>query len=630
MVIEDKPQIQAGNLSSPPTISTLQQFTIDNVIERLNKIDVTIALSHNTPFPRPHILSHYTFERRAVTVLPNGSFQGGNCSMAASLIDFSFIRSLVAQCYSKMGPPCYDPVSLVLLDLFRHLDNYQYMSKFLEDLHDEDRGRAYRNFAGIFPDRIPCAATFSHFRIRLGDDLYNKIFHVLVDIFEKLEIISFNIITHDGTLYPTWACYKGCTHFSDQCSCIKVTDIIPKVRNRIISQLNNLPKNKLGSECRVTIECPRDDLPDDAKKPKIELFAFKLAFAESKETAEQKNSAHLFGVKEELDKHNLRIITLRSHITHIDPYDGSITICCPKIPKDTYAKIGVRKDPQNPDKKQYIFGYNAVFSTSVELHLGIELPVAASNIAGNAEEGSLLINNREQLRKYHNCDVNIDIADSKYDIIDNYEYIRNDGSIPIIDYNVRNEHVTKDDLINRGYDQKGQPFAPCGLLCRPNGFDDHRQRLTFCCFKQCLTLRRKAIESIQSGYDLASCPHLQNQTGFVKHMYIKDHPRLTNEIPRGSQRYNTLKNLRSASERINSTLKNDLHILDKPRILNGVRADIHVQIAAIVLLLKRTFSFIERVTLLMWRLEESDDPASLKKLKLPHVRKSISNFIQIE
>lgn len=113
-------------------------------------------------------------------------------------------------------------------------------------------------------------------------------------------------------------------------------------------------------------------------------------------------------------------------------------------------------------------------------------------------------------------------------------------------------------------------------------------------------------------------------------MYIKDHPRLVNEIPRGSQRYKCIKKLRSASERANSTLKNDLTLLTKPRILDGIRADILTQIAAIVLLLKRTFSFIERVTLLMWRLEESNDPASLKKLNLPSVPKSISNLIQRE
>ena len=35
------------------------------------------------------------------------------------------------------------------------------------------------------------------------------------------------------------------------------------------------------------------------------------------------------------------------------------------------------------------------------------------------------------------------------------------------------------DMSNRGYDQNGYPFALCGLLCRPNGFDKKRQRLTF-------------------------------------------------------------------------------------------------------------------------------------------------------
>ena len=53
-------------------------------------------------------------------------------------------------------------------------------------------------------------------------------------------MITFNILAHDGTLYPTWARYKGCTYFCDQCSCITVEDdIIGKVKNRILYRLNN-------------------------------------------------------------------------------------------------------------------------------------------------------------------------------------------------------------------------------------------------------------------------------------------------------------------------------------------------------------------------------------------------------
>jgi hypothetical protein len=113
-------------------------------------------------------------------------------------------------------------------------------------------------------------------------------------------------------------------------------------------------------------------------------------------------------------------------------------------------------------------------------------------------------------------------------------------------------------------------------------------------------------------------------------MYVKEHPRLINEIPRGSKRYNTFKKMRPASERSNSTMKEDLKILDKPRVLNGPRADILAQIAAIVLLLKRAFSFIVRITTQIRKLYKTNDPALKKKLKPPFIATSIRTIIQLE
>ena len=556
--------------------------------------------------------------------MPNGDIQGGYPKMITSLIDFSFIRSLTADCYSEYGPPCYDPPSLFLLDLFRYIEGYQNMSKFLELVRDKDRGRCYRTHAGICMDNIPCEGTFSIFRSRLGEKLYNEIFHVLVKIFHKLEMITFKILAHDGTLYPTWARYKGCTWFCDQCSCITVKNVVGKVKNRILYRLNNLSQNNLGSEVRIYTECPSDKFPEkdkngkEIKKPKIKLFAFKLAFAGSKPTDEQRNTAILFGVEEELDKQQLCINALRSNVSSINFDDGTITISCPKLPKDTDARIGVRRDPKNPDKLQKIFGYNLVLSTSVEVHLKIELPVAVTNISGNADEGSKIITNNDQISKHHCATANqvkIDIADAKYDIIKNYDYIRGKGSIPIIDYNPRNENLSKQALIDRGYDQKGWPFAPCGLLTRPNGFDKKHLRLTFCCFKQCLKLRPKAMDNLNNQYNIAICPHIRNRNGFAKHMYVKEHPRLINEIPRGSKRYNLIKKIRSASERANSTMKEDLKILEKPRVMNRSRANVLAQMAAIALLLKRAFSFIIKTTNLFRKLHNTNDPKIKEKLK---------------
>jgi len=442
-------------------------------------------------------------------------------------------------------------------------------------------------------------------------------------------MITFNVLAHDGTLFPTWARYKGCTWFCDQCRQIVVNDVLEIVRGRILYRLNRLDEGDLGFEIRVTTECPSGRFPEEVKKPKIELFACRLAFADGELSEEEKNTAILFRVQQELEKHGLCIHTLRSNVTAIDS-SGSMVFFCPKVPKDTDARIGVRRDPQDANKKQKIFGYNAVLTTSVELHLKIELPVAVSNIAGNAEEGSFIVVNDDQISAHHRCRAKVDIADAKYDITGNYEYIRARGSVPIIDYNRRNENLSRQALLDRGYDERGWPFAPCGLLCRPNGFDQKRQRLAFCCFKQCTGLRRPALKRICEKFDVSGCPHAKNRLGFTTHMSVKEHPRLVNEIPRGSKRYNEIKKLRSASERSNSTLKPGLGILEKPRVMNGYRANILAQIAAIVLLLTRAFGFIARITFLYRKLRDTDDPKIRKKLTPPVVPKSILNLIQRE
>ena len=614
-------------------VNPFKKFTVANVSRKLNEINLQISLSHQKSFPNLFLLSNYRFKKRFVKILPNGDIQGGYPKMITSLIDFSFIRSLVADCYSPYGPACYDPPSLFLLDLFRYIDGHQNMTKFLQLVRDKDRGRCYRTHAGISEDNIPCEGTFSIFRTRLGEKLYNEIFHVLVDIFHQLEMITFKILAHDGTLYPTWARYKGCTYFCDQCSCITVEDVVGKVKNRVLYRLNNIAENNMGSEVRVYTQCPSDRFPEDVKKPKIELFAFKLGFTDGDLTEEQRNTAILFGVEEELAKQQLCINTSRSNVSSINFDDGTITISCPKLPKDTDARIGVRRDPKNPDKLQKIFGYNLVLSTSVEVHLKIELPVAVTNISGNADEGSQIITNNDQISKHHCATANqvkIDIADAKYDIIKNYDYIRGKGSIPIIDYNSRRENLSKQAIIDRGYDQKGWPFAPCGLLARPNGFDKKHQRLTFCCFKQCLKLRPKAMDNLNNQYNIAICPHIRNRNGFAKHMYVKEHPRLINEIPRGAKRYNLIKKIRSASERANSTMKEDLKILEKPRVLNSSRANILAQMAGIVLLLTRAFKFIVRFTILFRKLHRTNDPDIKEKLKPPSIPKSIQCLIQLE
>ena len=187
--------------------------------------------------------------------------------------------------------------------------------------------------------------------------------------------------------------------------------VINKVKNRILYRLNNLSTNNLGSEVRVYTQCPSTRFPEDVNKPKIELFAFRLAFADGEPSEEQINTAILFGVKQDLDRQQLCINTIRSNVSLINIDEDVMTISCPKLPKDTDARIGVRRNPKDPNKKEKVFGYNLVLTTSVEVHLKIELPVAVTNIAGNATEGSQIINNDEQIYSHHQCQPIVDIAD---------------------------------------------------------------------------------------------------------------------------------------------------------------------------------------------------------------------------
>ena len=611
-------------------MTRFDKFTISSVSKTLNGINAGISVTNNVPFPCLVLLSNYTFKKKYVKILPNGDVQGGYSKMIISLIDFSFVRSLTAHCYTIKSPPAYDPPSLFLLELFRYIDQHQSMDKFLEVLRDHDRGRAYRTYAGI-ADHIPTKGTFSNFKARLGECLYNKIFHILVNIFHRLEMVSFDIIAHDGTLFPTRARYKGCTWFSDKCSCIDVHDIVFRVKRQIMYRLNNLNIVNLDKVFRIKCECPF--VPEGKvmkKTPKVEVLSMKLEFIDDKPSQNQINTAMLFGVKEELDKQGMGINVIRSNLVEINPCEGHAKFKCPKIPTDIDARIGVRRDPKNASKKQKIFGYNLVLSTSVELDLKLELPVAATNIAGNGEEGKKIITNTEQIKAHHNCRVKIDIADAKYDTIENYACLRKNGSIPIIDYNRRNEKITSEALRERGYDQNGWPYAPCGIPTKPNGFDKKHRRHTFCCFKQCLDLKAAGIKNIQKDYNIGYCSYIENRNGFSKHTYIKDNPRLINEILRGTKRFKMIQRYRSASERANSTIKEDLKIIDKPIVYNKVRADILAQIAAIVLLLKRSFAFIARISTLFMLYQLSKDPAIAQKLQPCHVPKSILSLIQRE
>jgi hypothetical protein len=198
----------------------------------------------------------------------------------------------------------------------------------------------------------------------------------------------------------------------------------------------------------------------------------------------------IFGVQEELQRENLDLIVKRGIFPEIILGDSAKTdsffFRCPNLPHDMDARIGVQRNPQNPDRIEKIFGFNAIIDTSIELGRGIELPVACTTIADNGEEGRHFITKKNQILQHHGKLSKIQLADAKYDEIHNYEFCWSQGSIPLIDYNPRSENLTPQAVKIRGYDLKGWPYSPCGFLTRPNGFDQKSQRASFSCRRQCV------------------------------------------------------------------------------------------------------------------------------------------------
>jgi hypothetical protein len=72
-------------------VRDLAPFAIGSVIKKLNRITVAINTTYCRPFPKPDcfLLSHYRYQRRHITINPNGRIRGGLSRFVTSLIDFS-------------------------------------------------------------------------------------------------------------------------------------------------------------------------------------------------------------------------------------------------------------------------------------------------------------------------------------------------------------------------------------------------------------------------------------------------------------------------------------------------------------------------------------------------------------
>ena len=191
---------------------------LDALITHAHALNQQNRIPFTTPFPKAasRWLSHYEFTPHPMALTSQGEVDGGRSWLVGVTLDFSFTRSLCAPSYGSRGGSCYDPASLVVLEVAAKVDQYVDYAQFCRDLHDSDKGRRYRQLAGLH-GTVPGEADLRNFRYRIGDAVIDQITAVAVDFLRRFGLIKGELLSTDGQLEPSYSRYKGCTYACQDC-----------------------------------------------------------------------------------------------------------------------------------------------------------------------------------------------------------------------------------------------------------------------------------------------------------------------------------------------------------------------------------------------------------------------------
>jgi hypothetical protein len=557
----------------------LTAFDLEAFVAHAEALNQQNRDTFTTPFPKApsRWVSHYAFTPHPIALTSQGDVDGGLSWLVGTTLDFSFTRSLCAPSYGARGNRCYDPASLVVLEVAAKVDQYVDYAQFCRDLHDSDKGRRYRQLAGL-RDAVPGEDDLCNFRYRVSDEVIHQIMAVAVDFLSRFGLIKGELLSTDGQLEPSYSRYKGCTYGGKDCQVFTLSEAD---RQALGQQLQSGAK-------RLQVTCPFPETvakvrEATAKKgtpqdPQVVLLEIETVPENKVSTAQRQHVATLLGLPQD------EVPPLHIKWCHLSQGpNGELVGSCPKRPSDLEAKIGVHVDTKDPSKKEEVFGYVHLKTTDLNPELALELPVGDSTNPANAKEGTGFIPHRSKLAVPVRPG-QVQLGDSANDLTANYEWLHQHGAIAVFAYNRRNEHVDETSLLHRGYDQNGTPYAPCGRLCHSNGYDYQAESRQYVCGRPCPPEEQQ------------HCPHRYGVLGYCHRMSFKDHPRLIGPIQRGTKAWQRLYGARSSSERTNSY---DQEVVGKahPLRMRGLKAFRFAgAIRTLAQLLRRALNFVLDVT----------------------------------
>src|SRR5712691_13403447 len=203
----------------------LTAFDLNAFVAHADALHQLHCTTFTTLFPKApsRWRSHYQFIPRPLTLTTEGDVEGGLSWLVGATLDFRFTRAICAPHYGPRGGPCYAPARLVVLEVAAKMDQYVDYARFCDDLHQVDKGRCYRELAGLH-DAIPGEDDLCHFRYRIGAEAIDTTMAAVVDLFSTFGLITGELLSTDGQLEPSYSRYKGCTYACEGCRSFRIDE----------------------------------------------------------------------------------------------------------------------------------------------------------------------------------------------------------------------------------------------------------------------------------------------------------------------------------------------------------------------------------------------------------------------
>ncbi|MGH8057989.1 MAG: hypothetical protein ACREOH_12250 [Candidatus Entotheonellia bacterium] len=506
------------------------------------------------PFPKApdRWVSHDQFSPRPIEFTAEGEVEGGLSWLMGATIDLSFTRALFAPSYSKEGGHGYDPASAFFLEVASRVDGYPDSARFCADVHQQDKGRRAREIAGLH-EAIPGEDDLSHFRRRVGAEAIEAALAVCVGLFRDCGLITGERLSTDGPLEPSYSRFKGCASFSQACQQLPLD----------AADRQELGRQLQGGAKRLERRCPFPEVVQKVlqattkqgtpHEPTVALLQIEYLPADRAQTTGPQQLSELLSLPPD-QLPPLRITW--SHLTQ-GP-QGELWGCCPQVPSALEARVGYHIDNNDPSKKARVFGSRQQQTTHMAIELGLEWPVGPSTYPATAAEGRHFPEHRAKVAIPFRAQ-QIELADAGDDAVEHDHRIRGRAGIPLSASNPRREDLSPEARVARGSETHGTPSAPCGRLCRSNGYDDPSESRQYVCGRPCPVPERER------------CPHGQKVRGSTHRMSFDEYPRLIGPMQRGTEPWKILYAARTASERTNS---DDQEVIEhgRPPKLRGLQA----------------------------------------------------------